>query len=299
MKKVLITLIILCIFCGWAIYQIKEKNNVFSPYDEVFEIQEKVDQKIKAYQEDAKYTIQNPKVLLNPYQISPLSALVIFQTKEETEVEVYINDRFATKMKESKKHSIPIYGMLSNYNNKILLKTNTTEKEITIQTEEYTGDKVSVLKSSDELEGYYFVSPNFVDDFVMDTKGNVCWYLNDNYGGDIEFLENQHFYISDSKQGINGVKINYSSFLEMDYLGKIYKQWIPQYGIHHEIIPKENELLILGGKDDSPFVDSILYIIDKNTGKTLYELDFYEFLSSIDPELMNSLGSKFDLVNNI
>ena len=61
--------------------------------------------------------------------------------------------------------------------------------------------------------------------------------LNGDYAGDIEFLENGHFYISDPNQGINGVKINYSSFIEIDYLGKIYKQWITEYGVHHELVP--------------------------------------------------------------
>lgn len=123
--------------------------------------------------------------------------------------------------------------------------------------------------------------------------------LNGDYAGDIEFLENGHFYISDPNQGTNGVKINYSSFIEMDYLGKIYKQWITDYGLHHELVPlANNKMMLLGANDESNFLDSYIYLIDLETGKTIKHIDLYELLHDIDPELIERLEVPFDLVNN-
>ncbi len=122
---------------------------------------------------------------------------------------------------------------------------------------------------------------------------------NGDYAGDIEFLENGHFYISDPNQGTNGVKINYSSFVEMDYLGKIYKQWITEYGLHHELVPLSNDrMMVLGANDESDFLDSYIYIMDLKTAKVIKYIDLYELLHSVDSELIESLKVPFDLVNN-
>lgn len=41
--------------------------------------------------DDKKYTLENPYVLENPYYISPLTALIIFQTDSEETVTIEIN----------------------------------------------------------------------------------------------------------------------------------------------------------------------------------------------------------------
>ena len=123
--------------------------------------------------------------------------------------------------------------------------------------------------------------------------------LNGDYAGDIEFLENGHFYISDPNQGINGVKINYSSFIEIDYLGKIYKQWITEYGVHHELVPlSHHQMMVLGTNEESNFLDSYIYLMDLDTGKMIKQIDLYALLHKIDPDLIERLPVPFDLVNN-
>lgn len=304
MKKYLILIAaIIVALTAFLIIKLPKKDNaeVISAYDEIFKLQAEVDKELLAYQDDSSYTFDNPKIVVNPYKIAPLTAIIIFQTDEEVSVEVTINDKKITTIDKSIKHSIPIYGMFANYENKIKLKlSNGKEKEYTIKTDEYKGDKVTLVKTSTKVKNsLYFLSPNFVDNCIIDENGEVVWYIDGGYAGDIEFLDNGHFYISNPRQGENGVKINYSSFVEMDYLGKIYKEWITDYGLHHELIPlKDNKMLVLGGKDNSPFVDSVIYIMDLKTGNTLQELDLYEFLHDIDPELIENLGAPFDLVNN-
>ena len=301
-KHFIILLILTLLIIVFFIIFYKEKNNYkfISAYDEIFSYQEKVDKQIEEYKKDKKYTFENPCVLLNPYKLSPLSALIIFSTEENEKIDVSINDRFKTSLNESREHVIPIYGMYADYENKIKITSNNKEKEIIIKTDKYEGDPISIEKTSESVkDDLYFLSPNFVNDVIIDGEGNVLWYISGGYAGDIEFLDNNHFYISDPNQGTNGVKINYSSFLEMDFLGKIYKQWITEYGLHHEIYPlKDNKALLLGAVDNSPFFDSIIYIIDLNDGKILDKLDLYQFLHDIDPELIESLKDNFDLVNN-
>lgn len=306
MKKVVSLIIGILLIGGILWYLIptnimKDKDvKELSAYDEIFQEQEKVDKKIKKWSNDASFTLDQPKVILNPYKISPLTAIIIFKTKNEDSVDVSINDKVSFTTEKSKKHIIPIYGLFANYDNSVQLKINNDKKNLTIKTAAYKGDPITVEKTSKEIkDNLYFLSPNFVDDCIVNGEGKVVWYLDGDYAGDIEFLDNGHFYISDPNQGFNGVKINYSSFLEMDYMGKIYKQWITEYGLHHELVPLDNnKMLVLGAKDNSPFYDSIIYLMDLKTGKVLDYIDMYQFLHDIDPELIDSLGDNFDLVNN-
>lgn len=303
MKNVLIIIALILAIIGVA-YMIgdnKEEKQIISAYDEIYQIQKEVDKEIAKFIEDNSYTIENPKIMLNPYKLSPLTALVIFQTEKEQTVEVSVNNSKMTTMESTTKHAIPIYGMYADYENIIELKLNDgTAKQLTIKTDKYEGEEVILEQTSNEVvNNLYLLSPNFVNNCIIDGKGNVVWYLKGDYAGDIEYLDNGHFYISDPHQGRNGVKINYSSFVEMDYLGKIHKQWVIEYGLHHELVQlSDNKMIALGASDSSNFFDSYICMIDLETGKTLKYIDLYELLHNIDAKLIESLGTSFDLVNN-
>ena len=67
------------------------KNDVITPEDDVYSKQKETDVKVKEAMDDKKYTLENPYVLENPYYISPLTALIIFQTDSEETVTIEIN----------------------------------------------------------------------------------------------------------------------------------------------------------------------------------------------------------------
>ena len=269
---------------------------------DIIHLHAEADEMIKAIQDSNEYSLDNPYILTNPYKLAPLTALIIFQTESETPISVNINDQFIFMTEESTKHAIPIYGLRDNFNNSIVLSdVNGVTKSLEIQTPEYSGAKLEIESSdkdrlSDEL---FYLSPNFVENCIYDKEGNLVWYIEGDYAGDIEFLDNGHFYISDPHQGSNGVKINYASFLEMDYFGKIYKQYITEYGYHHEIYILDNgDFLTTGAKENSPFLEAVLFTFDSQTGETKYSLDLYERLHEIAPEWIESLGDQFDFVLN-
>jgi len=263
--------------------------------------QQKVDAELKQYMQDGKYTMETPKIVMNPYGLTPLTAIIIFQTEEDTTIDVQINGKYFTTVEESMVHSIPIYGMYAGKENSIkLTDASGKSKELSITTPAYDGDLLKVEKTSEALEdSVYFVSPNFVENCIYDKEGNLLWYIEGDYAGDIEYLENGHFFISDPYQGTNGVKINYAGFLEMDYLGKIYKQYVTPYGYHHEIeLLGNNEVLLLGSEEHSDFLEGILYTMNLETGEVGKKIDMYALLHGIAPEWVESLGSEFDFVLN-
>ena len=104
--------------------------------DDILSEQAKIDEEIAKYMSDKQYTFNNPKVIKNPYKISPLSALIIFQTSDKEEIKVTINNEEVTTITSSQNHAIPIYGLYAGKDNKVVLtRPNGDTKEVTITTE--------------------------------------------------------------------------------------------------------------------------------------------------------------------
>jgi len=97
---VLITIIGSIILTG----SIEVKNN-----EDVFITQENLEKDFTSY----GYTLDNPNVIINPYEISPLTALVIFETKDKVSVTVIIKGKeqedYTYTLNDATVHYIPIF----------------------------------------------------------------------------------------------------------------------------------------------------------------------------------------------
>ena len=273
--------------------------------DNLLYSQEKADERIEKELKSADHSFEDPLVIDNPYYIAPLTAIVIFNTEEATPIEMTVNDGTPVKFEKSKKHAIPVYGLYDGYDNKVTLKDNAgNTKEIEIKTEEYKGGVMTVKKSqvkpSDE---FFLVSPDYERTSAYDEKGKLLWYLDtpDNEGAVI-FLGGGRFLISDPYQGAGGIRINYSGFMEMDYLGKVRKLYLGEYGYHHEIVPVNGgkEFLIPGHDEESPFMQDVIYMVDAKTMKIVKKVDFYPIFSKLAPKWTNKQvkESAFNFVVN-
>jgi len=111
--------------------------------------------------------------------------------------------------------------------NKVVLKYDNHVKEVSIDRTNIKKRDLSVeVKNSNidiDKELYFLSSPNDMNVFAYDGSGNMVWQLSGNYALDIEFLENGRMYLSNGEN--SGVLESYGGFYEMDYLGKIYKNY--------------------------------------------------------------------------
>ena len=124
-------------------------SKYFSQYDEkivndlgnIISKQKEMDEKIKTLSQDGGYTFEDPLVIKNPYNFNKLSAIVIFNTNDETKVDLSINDEHKTTVEKSKNHIIPIYGLSQDGSNiiKLTLEDGST-KEIELVFEPYNFD---------------------------------------------------------------------------------------------------------------------------------------------------------------
>lgn len=137
--------------------------------DEVITIEESLvmkQEKIEENFESSGYTIDNPNVILNPYEISPLTALIVFETDEEVQPTVIINGKdenttFTNTFESNTIHYLPIYGLYPDHNNKIIIKYGNVTKTIYIKTDKLPDDFIlptNVVSDKSKLDNelYFF-----------------------------------------------------------------------------------------------------------------------------------------------
>lgn len=198
------------------------KNNLKT----TLERQKNIDKQIKDNALNGGYTFDNPLIIENPYEISPLTALIIFNTNNDTNVNVDINATYKTVMEKSNTHIIPIYGLLSDSTNYITLTLDDgTSKNIEIKTKPYNdnvyGLSISKLIQNNES---YFVLGNINDSTSylrgFDHNNYLNFYLNLDYLDGITFYREKFAVSYNSQNSQNSLLQDLR--LEMDYFGRIY-----------------------------------------------------------------------------
>lgn len=246
--------------------------------------QSTIDSNLLAISKMSKYTINKPYIELNPYKISPLSAIIIFGSTEEYPVDVYINDELFTKMESSKIHRIPIYGLLENYNNRIKLVANNEEYIYYIPTKPSNIKyPINVLEAREDISSntIYFTTASYSTWLTgWDSKGRLRFYLTVDYRMDVEWLPNGHFLIGTTE---GEFAENFLGFVEMDYLGKIYNYYTTEHGFSFESqVLSNGNYMITGGLKPVYVEHQLVYEMDPKTGNTVSSLDFYDLFKDID-----------------
>lgn len=184
-----------------------------------------IDEKLRDVIENGNYTFEEPYVALDPYGLNALSALIIFNTKNSTSIEVYLNGTLLTIVDSSRNHVIPIYTLVSNKNNIVGLKTeNNDYKEIEIQGDQldnYLGefDMNSSLdgKTHKAILNQLLGEKNCIRLFNSDKELVTYITLGNIYGAT---FNDDKVTFSFNNADIKNTKMNNMS-IEMDYLGKI------------------------------------------------------------------------------
>lgn len=288
MKKiVLITSIliaVLVITCLLISNNKKIKNlkeiESFNSIKELIEEQDRVNDELIELSKNKEITIDNAKIIKNPYALTPLSYVIVFNTKKNEEVSLYINGKFVNTFDKSRKHIIPVYGLINNSNNEVKIKYSNIEKVFNINTEDIGISNLDIIKENNEIEYLSITSNNTFSSAVFDNKGNVVWNINSNDYVDTKYLENGNVLTVYTEEGR-------SYLLEIDYLGKIYNAYKINNHLHHTFYEFNDKYLLITYSEDEFNRNDLIYIIDKNNVKLLKKVDLYEILSKYSEKFKN------------
>ena len=272
-----------------------------------------VDQQLEEEQKNG-YTWEEPLIVQNPYRYSPLTAVILFDTDEECEVRVTVKGKTEAADIEgtidaATSHRVPVVGLYAGQENTVLLELLddagkvTDSQEVKITTDELPekmSNAVTPVKTSGEsalpltiVHGQGARYP-----YAYDCMGDVRWYLDrksDKFG--IYPLSNDRFLFAAGDIGITNIgRPDTSDLYEADYLGRAYKLYYIQQGVHHDIAEKEpgGNLLILSNSGEEYYWDMIQEI-DRKTGEVVDELklsDIFkkQYVSSIDWAHINTIS---------
>ena len=293
--------LIFILFLGAVFLEIK--NTADTPVDRTISLVEK--QNEKDYNTKG-YTIDNPNVVLNPYDISPLSALVLFETEQEETVKVTIKGKdalttYTHTFDATKKHFLPIYGLYADKENEVVISYGKVSKTIKIKTDKLPDDislPTSVVKDASKLTNdLYFYTPSSKGyTAAYDVNGDVRWYLTINSIWEVNRLQNGHLLLS-TERLVNS-PYYMTGLYEMDMLGKIYKEYSLEGGYHHDYYEMENGNLIVASDNfaNGKTVEDYVVELDRKTGKIVKTWDISSILNHEDGKSEN--WSEYDWFHN-
>lgn len=213
-RKKIIILIILPLLLSFIIYK-KIGGQRINRELSTLERQEILE---KNFLSDASaYTLENPKVILNPYETAPLSALVIFSTDRAEEASVALYNKEGSidltyDLPSSKYHYIPLVGLYPNYNNKVVIRAGELTKELKIKTASISGRNNKILNN---YNNEVLLIDNFATPIIYDKAGNLRSLINIPVAGDYYYKNGMYFRTKLSKE--TGIPI----FYKINLLGKI------------------------------------------------------------------------------
>lgn len=255
-----------------------------------------IDQDIQEKLESLQYTIEEPYIIQNPYGNSPLTAYVIFYTDEPCSVTVTVKGKLRsaditrTVNEVTRYHRVPVAGLYPKKNNRVLLTLNDESgtvigtRKLRIRTEKLpklVRNAVSVERSREipsneltEISGFNTKYP-----LAFDAQGDIRWYLYGSYDTYGLFpLANGHFLINDGLVCTQNILKPLSQrIMEMDYMGRVYRIYLMNRGVHHDMMektPNGNFLVLTNSLENH--VEDMVAEIDRDTGEIVKTLDLSE-----------------------
>lgn len=238
--------------------------------------------------EEGAYTYQNPLVKYNPYQISPLAAVVLFRTEEETAVTLTVKGKgvygdISHTFPASKTHILPVLGLYNDYENQVEIYPYRAEPAtVYIKTPDlFAGREVCYSMETTPqylMDQIIFLSPAEEDLSVgFDYAGDARWYLNIPCVFDMKRASNGHILIGTNR--LIHMPYHMSGVYEMDLVGKIYKEYRLPGGYHHDHIEMPDGNLLIQTNDlQGETTEDVLVLVDRETGAILKTWDFNDFL---------------------
>lgn len=256
------------------------------------------------------YSEQNPFFVLDPFDVSPLTGLIMFETSENTQYEVVVKGKtiegdlsFVSQL--TTMHYIPVYGLYPNMSNVIEMYSydemgnRSLLATLNVQTEPVPED-VTLPTTIDTTHSYFgndlmLMVPALKSlPVAFDYNGNVRWYLTENYSWSPKILNNGRLLLGTNRLVSDPYYV--TGLYEMDFLGKVYKEYKIPGGYHHDVVELPNGNFLVLTDDFEGTVEDKIVEIDRTTGNVVdqWDLETYGFVL----EGMSENYTTFDWFHN-
>ena len=235
------------------------------------------------------YTVQEPLVILNPYTICPLTAVVLFRTEKPCAPTVRVVGKYpgtdlTHTFAEATEHLLPVYGLYADYLNMVEIRLSTGEQSsVRIQTAPYRFHEASHTLLSRAEEGYLdneliFMMGQLNSRVVAyDRMGDVRWYTTEPFAFSVERLQNGNLLAGSSRVMSNPYMT--TGVMELTMCGKIVREYRIPGGYHHDQCElPDGDLVILTQVLDSATKEDVCVRVDRKTGTVKQVWDLKDIL---------------------
>lgn len=252
--------------------------------------QKEVDNQLNKELESGTYTFDEPLIVQDPYDMAPLTALILYTSEKPELVSIKIVGKTEksdieytfNKQGYTTKHIIPIMGLYADNDNIVILtsvdeKGDKKEKQINIQTEKIINDlqNINLLVYQGDINKYQeglnfsYASVNQKGiKMAFDINGDIRWFFNISSIMVSNFNKGKSIFTTYGN-GFFGDNI----ICEMNYLGKILNMYYYPAGIHHDIyLTDHNTMLVTGSHQET--IDDLVSEISLNDGKNIKDIDY-------------------------
>lgn len=239
------------------------------------------------------HSINDPLVILDPYDNSPLSAIIAFTTDTSVSPKLTIagkDDKTTVNFTfgANTTHILPIYGLYADTENQIIISYSNTEKTLTIKTaplpDDFIKAEITTAKRDQLGQDWYFFTPSSVGyTAAYDLNGDVRWYLKNSATWDNARLANGHLLVSTER--LQNTPYYLTGLYEIDLLGKIYREYSLPGGYHHDFFEMKNGNFLIATDDftsSAGTVEDIIAEIDRETGAIVKTFDLKDILPQIN-----------------
>ncbi len=265
-------------------------SNLLETEKHLITLQAESEEKFLTELRSGHYTLESPLVVKNPYLINPLAAVVCFNTDEETTVQITVLGKavegdLTHTFAAAQEHVLPIFGLYDNYINTVVLTLgNGITSQVYIEVAELDVNRALYCHTSPEYFGKDLMLISSTTPLIESAKtvgfdyaGDLRWVITNKQSWDIKKLANGRLLYTSYRT----VQKPYYTvgLMEMDFCGKIYKEYRLPGGFHHDAIELGNgNLLAASDNNFNISVEDYLVEIDRKTGKVVKSWDLLEIL---------------------
>jgi arylsulfate sulfotransferase len=281
-----------------------EEAAVASPYPQTaallaqVEQQEAMDAALLAELQSGYYTPDDPLVVVNPYGISPLTALILFKTEEPCQISIHVPGKDAQTALDytfsgyTTDHIVPVYGLYADTENEVELtftpqNSNAYTLTVPLQTDKLSSryDFLHILTDMEQPDCYEpgfnisYESVLFLNGIAaFDANGDPRWHLSI---PEVSFYVQNYDYYDHFLLAVDyGDEQLY--LLETDPLGRIY-QITQMYNsiCHHDLtLYGDHTVLIPYCSVNQPTIEDLIVEMDLKTGAVTHSMDLRDVLQS-------------------
>lgn len=233
--------------------------------------------------EKGDYTLENPLIVVNPYLINPLAALILFRTEKDSVPTLTVRGKtsvgnISKTFDRGTVHILPVLGLYKECDNIVEITLDTGETTTVTVT---TGELPSLTQEVENI----VTTPEYMDGQMMfvsaagksvpggyDYNGDCRWTLAENFVFDMKRAKNGNLLMGSYRY--SRVPYHATGICEVTMAGKIIKEYRMPGNYHHDQFEMEDgNILVLTQDFHRDTVEDMLVLLDRETGDILRTWD--------------------------